>query len=161
MPTSLLPVIPSLPVPHREQQYPSDCLAACAAMVLEYLGKPTPYSRLLTLLRIGPIGAPRRNIRYLTRLGIDVTYQEATLPLVVGYLQAGNPVIAFVDTGELPYWSVRTNHAVVLVGINRGSVFVNDPAFPDAPKQVSLGEFDLAWFNSDNACAILGPMDQA
>lgn len=129
-------------------------------MVLEYLGRPTSYSRLLTLLQIGPIGAPRRNIRYLTHLGIDVTYREATLPLVVEYLQAGSPVIVFVDTGELSYWSVSTNHAVVLVGANREAVFVNDPAFPNAPQTVSLGEFDLAWFNSDNACAILGPADQ-
>ena len=160
MPTSLLPAVPPLPVPHREQQQASDCLAACAAMVLEYLDKPTSYNRLLSLLRIGPIGAPRRNILQLTRLGIDVAYREATLPLVVQFLQAGLPVIAFVDTGELSYWSVSTNHALVLVGIDEDYVFVNDPAFSDAPKSVSIGEFDLAWLNGDNTCAILRTAEQ-
>ena len=160
MPTSLLPVVPLLPVPHREQQQASDCLAACAAMVLDYLDKPTSYNRLLSLLRIGPIGAPRRNILQLTRLGIDVAYREATLPLVAELLQAGLPVIAFVDTGELSYWSVSTNHALVLVGINEDYVFVNDPAFPDAPISVSVGEFDLAWLNGDNTCAILRVIEQ-
>ena len=67
-------------------------------MVLDYLDQPTSYNQLLSLLRIGPIGAPRRNILQLTRLGIDVAYREATLPLVVEFLQAGLPVIAFVDT---------------------------------------------------------------
>lgn len=155
MPTSLLPVVLPLPVPHREQQQASDCLAACAAMVLDYLDKPTSYNRLLSLLRIGPIGAPRRNILQLTRLGIDVAYREATLPLVAELLQAGLPIIAFVDTGELSYWSVSTNHALVLVGLNEENVYVNDPAFPDAPISVSVGEFDLAWLNGDNTCAIL------
>lgn len=35
-----------LPVPHRKQLQQSDCLAACAAMVLAYLGEPVDYQRL-------------------------------------------------------------------------------------------------------------------
>jgi hypothetical protein len=39
----------------------------------------------------------------VARLGFQVAYHEATLPLLVSHLQAGQPVIAFVDTGELPH----------------------------------------------------------
>ena len=147
--------MPTLPVPHREQAQASDCLAACAAMVLGYLGQPVSYTQLLSLLGIGPVGAPRRNITRLSRFGLKVTYGESTLPIVEARLQAGQPVIAFVDTGELSYWTVASNHAVVVVGMEGDVVLVNDPAFPSAPQRVERGEFELAWLNADNACAIV------
>lgn len=155
MPKVSLPLIPPLNVPHREQTQASDCLAACAAMVLDYLGRPVAYPQLLSLLQIGFLGAPRRNILRLTRLGLDVTYFEATFPILVNYLQAGQPVIAFVDTGELGYWSVVTNHAVVVIGLDPDHVIVNDPAFASAPQRIPCGEFELAWLNCDNACAVI------
>jgi len=55
---------------------------------------------------------------------------------------------------------VSTNHALVLVGIDEDYVLVNDPAFSDAPKSVGVGEFDLAWLNGDNTCAILRTAEQ-
>jgi ABC-type bacteriocin/lantibiotic exporter with double-glycine peptidase domain len=159
MPSNLLPDIPPLPVPHHVQAGPSDCLAACAAMALAYYGRSTPYGKLLRLLNIGPIGAPRRNILNLSRLrGVTVIYREATLPIAAQYLRAGLPVIAFVDTGELGYWSSTTNHALVLIGIEKDDVLVNDPAVMDAPMRVPNGEFDLAWLNADNACAVISVM---
>ncbi|MBN1887789.1 MAG: C39 family peptidase, partial [Thermoflexales bacterium] len=143
------------PVPHREQTMPADCLAACAAMLLDYLEQPIPYLRLVKLLGIGPIGAPRRNILRLTQLGLQVTYRQATLPILADYLHAEQPVIVFLDTGELAYWSTATNHAVVLVGLEGDDVLVNDPAFPSAPQRIPRDDFELAWLNSDNACAII------
>lgn len=77
------------------------------------------------------------------------------MPIAAQYLKAGLPVIAFVDTGELWYWSSTTNHALVLVGIEKDEILVHDPAVKDAPIHVSIGEFDLAWLNADNACAII------
>jgi ABC-type bacteriocin/lantibiotic exporter with double-glycine peptidase domain len=155
MPKTSLPIVLPLPVPHRKQERDSDCLAACAAMVLAYLNRPTAYAELLTLLRIGPLGAPRRNVSRLAQLGLDVTYREATLPIVAAYLQAGEPVITFVDTTELTYWSFATNHAVVVIGLDAIEVVVNDPAFDTAPHRIPHDEFELAWLNSDNACAII------
>ena len=156
MPRDSLPDVPALKVPHHAQTGPSDCLAACAAMVLAYHGKVMPYAKLLDLLKIGPIGAPRRNVLNLSRLReFAVTYREATLPIAAQYLQAGVPVIVFVDTGELGYWSSTTNHALVLIGIEGDDVVANDPAFKDAPVRMPVGEFDLAWLNADNACAII------
>ena len=131
MPKASLPHIPPLNVPHREQIQASDCLAACVAMVLDYLGRPVSYPQLLSLLQIGLLGAPRRNVLRLTRLGLDVTYREAALSLIVAYLQVSQPVIAFVDTGELA------------------------PAFASAPQRIPRGEFELAWLNCDNACAVV------
>jgi ABC-type bacteriocin/lantibiotic exporter with double-glycine peptidase domain len=106
-----------LPVPHLMQVQQSDCLAACAAMVLVYLGKPVDYRRLLKLLDVDSFGAPRRNIARLARLGVDLVYREANISLLLDTLRQGDPVIAFVDTGELGYWTEVTNHAVVVVGI--------------------------------------------
>jgi ABC-type bacteriocin/lantibiotic exporter with double-glycine peptidase domain len=124
-------------------------------MILAYLGCPVDYARLLAILQIGPLGAPRRNILRLTRLGVDVTYREATFSLIATYLQAGQPVIAFVDTGELAYWSAVTNHAIVVIGLEAEHVIVNDPAFAAAPQRIPLGEFELAWLNCDNACSVV------
>ena len=147
--------MPILHVPHREQIQHSDCLAACAAMVLDYLGRPVSYQHLLTTMGIGPIVAPRRNIARLGQLGLKVTYGESTMSLIETRLHQGQPVIAFVDTAELSYWSVASNHAVVIVGIDSDMVLVNDPAFTTAPQRVARGEFELAWLNADNTCAVL------
>jgi hypothetical protein len=104
--------------------------------VLAYLRKPVSYARLLSLLGIGPIGAPRCNILRLTQLGgLEVTYRTATLSLIAQYLQTGAPVIAFVDTGELSYWSSATNHALVIVGLDNEHVLVHDPAYTFFPHE--------------------------
>jgi ABC-type bacteriocin/lantibiotic exporter with double-glycine peptidase domain len=144
-----------LPVPHCRQLHESDCLAACASMLLEYYNLPTDYSDLLSLLEIGPIGAPRRNISRLSRLGIVVDYREATLPVLYSYIQEHTPVIAFVDTGEISYWQSATNHALVVVGLQDEQLLVNDPAFEQFPQQIPADEFELAWLNADYMCATL------
>jgi hypothetical protein len=71
--------------------------------------------------------------KLLARLGFEITYREATLPIIAGYLQADQPVIAFVDTAELPYWSVATNHALVIIGLDADNVIANDPAIDNVP----------------------------
>lgn len=144
-----------LPVPHHKQIGTADCLAACAAMALAYIGQPVPYNQLLTLLAVGPIGAPRRNIVRCTSPSVDVVYREANIPLLAEMVQHRLPVIVFVDTGELPYWSYATSHAVVVTGVQAEQIFVNDPAFAEAPIQVPVGDFDLAWLNADYMCAII------
>ena len=54
-----------LSVSHYQQHQQAECLVACAAMVLDYLQVPVSYERLVKLLRIGPAGAPFRNLRFL------------------------------------------------------------------------------------------------
>jgi ABC-type bacteriocin/lantibiotic exporter with double-glycine peptidase domain len=124
-------------------------------MVLEHMGMHQSYDRLRETLRITSIGTPRRNVVRLANDEIDVAYREATVSILSATLKENQPVIVFVDTGELPYWSVTTNHAVVVVGIDTTHVMVNDPAVAEAPIAVPIGDFELAWLNSDFMCAIV------
>ncbi len=155
MANASLPVIPPLSVPLRKQAQPADCLAACAAMVLDYLGMSVDYAQLLATLRISSIGSPRRNITRLARFGLNVIYGESDLQSVAQQLTDGHPVITFVDTAELPYWSYPSNHAVVIVGLDENTIILNDPAFTDSQQRVPVGDFELAWLNCDNACAVI------
>lgn len=150
-----------LSVSHIQQRRPGECLAACAAMVLTYLGLSISYARLLRLLRVKPgIGAPASNIRELEQLGIDVVYQQGTLTELRQHLMNNIPCIVFVKTDELPYWDQATDHAVVITGFDDKYVYLNDPEFPDAPMQVSHGDFDLAWLGRDEFYTILTRLDR-
>ena len=155
MPQTSRPVKPQISgISLYRQTQPADCLAACVAMVLDCLGQPIPYAELLTLLAIGPHGAPRRNILQLTTLHLKVDYGEATPDILAAHLKHARPVIAFVDTGELSYWSESTNHAVVVAGLDDRAVLVYDPAF-DSPQTVPRESFELAWLECDNVCAVI------
>ncbi len=71
---------PLLPVTHHLQRYPADCLAACAAMVLDYFGRLVAYDRLIQLMRIDlTVGAPYRHLQLLDALGITVTLRQGAL----------------------------------------------------------------------------------
>ncbi len=137
-----------LPVPHRQQQSDGDCLAACAAMVLDYLNHPVEYDKLLQLLRIKPFGAPAGNVRLLAQLNLSVTYRVTDLAGLESTLAQGNPVIVFVRTGELPYWDYSSDHALVVVGYDEANVYVNDPHFTNAPISVPRDDFELAWLDN-------------
>ncbi len=60
-----------------------------------------------------------------------------------------------MKTRELPYWDEATNHAVLVVGLDKAPVDVNDPQFSNAPIKVSRGDFDLAWLEWDELYAVL------
>ena len=146
-----------LPVPHILQRQPGECLAACAAMILTYLALSVNYNRLLKLLQVKPdIGAPSFNIRQLKTLKVDVTYKQGTLVELHDHLINNRPCLTFVQTVELPYWNKEeNNHAVVVVGLDDDYVYVNDPAFLNAPIQVPRGDFDLAWLAKDEYYAVI------
>lgn len=144
-----------LPVTHREQAETADCLAACAAMVLDYMGMPVAYGRLLKLLRVQWFGAFAFNIRALAELGVDVIYKRGTLAELREHLANNRPPIALVAAGELPYWNQSTLHAVLVVGMDERHVYLNDPGFPEAPVKISHGDFGLAWLERDELYAAL------
>lgn len=66
-------------------------------------------------------------------------------------LMDGQPVIAFLRTGDLPYWKYQTDHAVVVVGFDDGaqSIYLNDPFFDEAAIAVQREYFELAWLERD------------
>ena len=68
-----------LNVPLRKMSQTADCLAACAAMVLDYMGHPVNYTDLLRLLEVGPLGTPAGRIMRLGQWGVSVEYGEGSL----------------------------------------------------------------------------------
>ena len=147
--------MPSLPILHRQQRQQVECLAACAAMILDYLQVPVSYETLVKRLRIGYAGAPFRNLRYLEALGVSVSIEQGQIETLRLWLDQKLPPIAFVATQALSYWDQVTQHAVVVVGIDHDSVYLHDPNFADAPKIVPIAEFDLAWLEMDEFYALI------
>jgi len=148
--------MPLLSVSHRQQRQQSDCLAACASMVLEYLNIRADYTRLLRLLRVGPIGTAFGNLIELRKLGVVVLIQNGTNADIKRFLVSGLPVIVFLDTAELAYWKYEhTDHAAVVIGMDEQKVQLNDPEFREAPQVCSMGEFELAWLEKDNLLAVI------
>jgi len=144
-----------LPVPHRKQRRQADCLAACAAMVLEYWKRSVGYARLMALLGIRDFGAPSSNIQHLADLGLSVCFGQGSLAGLETHLERDEPCVVFLRTGELPYWTEDTGHAVVVVGLDKDSVYLDDPAFDRAPQRVSRGDFLLAWVAFDYDYAVI------
>ncbi len=147
--------MPLLPILHRQQRRQAECLAACAAMVLDYLQVSASYEMLVKRLQIGYAGAPFRNLRYLEALGVSVLIEQGQIETLRLCLAKQLPPIVFVATQMLSYWDQATQHAVVVVGIDDNSVYLNDPNFADAPKAVPLAEFDLAWLEMDEFYALI------
>ena len=146
-----------LSVPHQRQQSDGDCLAACAAMVLAQLSHEIDYPYLLELLKIKSYGAPASNIRLLESLGLTVVYSKTDLVGLEAMLQQGHPVIVFVRTGELPYWTYNTDHALLVVGYDESHLYVNDPHRSEAPIAVPCSDFELAWLERDYYYALITP----
>jgi len=116
-----------LSVSHKQQKQHGDCLATCVDMVLTYLG--------------GSILVGYR--------------QHGSLDTLYTLLRHGWPIIASVNTEPLPYWNLDTGHAVVVVGMDDRSIFLNDPDISDGPIQILIGDFDLAWLEQDERYAVL------
>ncbi|MFQ5420269.1 MAG: peptidase C39 family protein [Anaerolineae bacterium] len=143
MPTILLPV------PHQRQRQEADCLAACAAMAFAYLGLSVPYDQLLKLLKIRSFGAAGQNLKYLAALDVQVIYREGSLDELKGHLLNGRPCITLVRTADLPHWSYSTDHALLVVGFDDQTIYVNDPAFETSPLALPVSDFELAWMFFD------------
>lgn len=144
-----------LAVSHRKQLQQSDCLAACAAMLLEHLQLPIEYARLVQLLAIRSYGAAFSNLRRLEELGVSVVIEKGSLAKLRRALDQGLPIVVAVNTGPLTYWTDDTAHALVVVGIEQETVLVNDPEFSQAPQAVPLDEFLLAWLEQDYRQALI------
>jgi len=124
-------------------------------MVLEDLGILIDYDRLLRLLGVKRYGTPGSHLKNLGDLGVNVRYALGTLQELFEYLGDGKPCIVLVRTGQLPYWTYATDHAVVVVGFDDQAVYVNDPAFEQVPQRIPRVEFELAWMEFDYRYAVL------
>ncbi len=144
-----------LSVPHLLQRSDGDCLVTCVSMVLAYLDRVMDYAALLSLLKIRPHGAPAGNIRLLASLNLNVVYSKTDMVGLEAMLQQGHPAIVFVRTGELPYWTYSTDHALLVVGYDESQLYVNDPYYSEAPIAVPRGDFELAWLEHDYRYALI------
>ena len=151
-----------LSVRNTRQRQESDCLGACVAMVLEYLGIRVDYYRLLRLLSTGGPGTPFFNIARVSSLGVFVKtgqYQDDFL-LFEHNISLGLPIVTAVETGPLEHWGgIETAHTVVVVGFNHESVFINDPFFSDTLIEIPTLRFLNAWSDRDYQYAIIGLID--
>jgi len=147
----------SLPVLHQPQRDKADCLAACASMVLTFLGLEVSYERLLATLGITPFGAPHSHIQHLHNLlsGIQVQHQQGDLPDLFLALDEGHPPIVYVQAGELPYWTEETFHADVLIGYDETYFIILDPAMDSQPRRVLHGDLALAWLSLDDYYTVI------
>jgi uncharacterized protein YvpB len=145
-----------LPIEHSRQEADTGCLAACAQMVLRYLGIDAEQRRLNRLFDQVELGALLSHIQRLTRYGVKVALQPGDENDIKRVIDQGNPPVVFVRTNQLTtYWQEDAQHAVVVAGYDDLHFYVNDPAFPDAPKPVPIDEFMLAWLELEYMYALI------
>lgn len=146
-----------LPISHRQQIQQADCLAACAAMLLDYLQVPMQYEHLLRLLKVRSFGTSLFNLRNLQTLGLFILIEEGDLARLQTHLAIGLPPIVAVSTARLSsYWTEDTDHAVVVIGIDNEFVYLHDPDLSSAPTVVTIEEFESAWLDQDYWYAVIG-----
>lgn len=145
----------SLNVSHVLQTADSDCLVACAQMMLDYVGVQKSYDVLTQILGTRWFGTPARNLKNLEGEGVSVTLTELDVDEVQTHLQNGRPVIAFVHTADFPHWAEATNHAVVVSGFDDDTIYLHDPFFTNAPQKVTKDQFALAQLPFDHLCALI------
>lgn len=151
-------MVAKLPVPHRRQESEAGCLPACVEMVLAYWREERSQRALSRQLGTDPaVGTPASQVLRLQSPSLDVSYMQASLTEIREFLRERIPVVAFVSTAELPYWQRPFAHAVVVVGLDETWVWLSDPAWDQAPIQVSIGDFALANDAMDNYIAVIQP----
>jgi hypothetical protein len=124
-------------------------------MALRQQGIVIPQARLARLMDITDYGAPLSRILRLAQWNIPVTLQTGDDTAIKAWIDVQRAVIAFVATGQLPYWDFNVQHALLIVGYDETEVFINDPAFVDAPQRSPWGDFLLAWDELDSTYAVL------
>ncbi len=145
-----------LPVEHYPQEEKAGCLAACTQMALQYLDISSKQRQLNRLFELGEIGAQFSRLERLTRYGVKVSIQAGDEDELKQAIDRGIPPILFVRTNQLTtYWSADVRHALLVIGYDDTHLYLNDPAFPDAPQRVPLDEVMLAWLEFDYAYALI------
>lgn len=122
-------------------------MAACAQMVLHYLGMVREQTELGRQLGVRPgLGVPASRIKQLATNDIVVTYDVGEWKTIQQQVRHKAPVIAMIQAGELAHWRGESfQHAVVVAGFDTTQVWLLDPAASSNVMIVSVDEFMLAW----------------
>jgi ABC-type bacteriocin/lantibiotic exporter with double-glycine peptidase domain len=139
-----------LSLPHFQQSAEGTCLPACVRMVLAHLKLEYSEDEICRVLNAREFGTPSFAVQRLTTLGLQVIYQEWSIPQLQAALDADQPVILFVRTGFLDHWREDVAHAVVVVGVEDDRRFwLHDPIRPTGPLAVSWDGLLAAWAEFD------------
>ena len=136
-----------LPVSHYPQEHATSCIPAVVRMVLSFWSIEQNELVLSQMLQSEEEGTSIFNIKFLQEAGIGITVWvgEMDVEELKQNLDQGVPVIVAVWTANLLYWKVNRPHAVVVVGYDEKTVYLNDPKFPDAPQTIAWDNFLAAW----------------
>lgn len=149
-------------VPHRPQEQPNSCLAACVRMILAYYGLEKSESELRRILRTRGMGtSPARVMIELPRLGFLAMVLDGSFDLLAEYLRSDCPCIIHLWTEPLTAWADRDPviHAVVVTSFSGDSVTVNDPGSFDPGQMIPVQEFFDAWRGADFMMLVIQPLD--
>ncbi|HEX9926850.1 MAG TPA: C39 family peptidase [Anaerolineae bacterium] len=135
------------------------CLPACAQMALAQLGIDETQQALAETLgtRTG-IGTPFSRIERLAAWSVEVRVTEWGGVDALETALAGEAAViaAVVTSPKLPGWpNLRTQHTVLIVGIDAEQVTYHDPALTYGPVSTSRGEYLLAWSEMSELVAFL------
>ena len=127
-----------LPISLVRQRRQADCLVACAKMALDYLLIPADYNWIRSTLGTTDSGTPFSRLQRLQPRAVTMIQDEGNLSLLQTYLDSGLPIITDVRTWTLHHWRQRTDvdererdtdHAIVVVGLDQGYIYINDLIF--------------------------------
>ena len=135
---------------HFKQADEVSCVPASLAMVLSVYDKEVSQAELKDYMGTTESGIQvevaweslpfeRWNLQYYQRLGCSLEDLE-------NELAKGVPPIVFIVSSFLPHSEGDFLHAVVVVGLNRESIYINDPLLEESsPFEMELSIFQAAW----------------
>ncbi len=127
-------------VPSILQMEATECSAACLAMVLAYHGRWEPLETLRVRCGVSRDGADAASLLRAAR----------SYGLLAQGFRAEREGLFAIPFPMIVFWD--SNHFVVLEGIRRGRVYINDPR--EGPCRISLAEFDESF---SGACFAFRP----
>lgn len=126
-------------------------------MVLAGLGQDVSEQRIARLLQTRRFGTPISRIIRLSRWGYDVSLDSFSNKRLQFNLDSHTPVIVQLWPQMMTYWTFQPSgsHVAVAVGYDDVAIYLNDPAYPTAPKQLKWDAFLAAWAEFDETAAII------
>jgi hypothetical protein len=110
-------------------------------MVLAHYGEVRSEADLRSLLDTQPTGTRAGNVMRLSGDAFEVFLRPSNLAELQSVLADNQPVIVFLKTGALEYWSMDIFHTAILVGLDAMTVALDDPYFATASQSALLQNF--------------------
>jgi hypothetical protein len=126
-------------------------------MVLAYYRDVRTEDELRVLLDTRPTGTRAGNLMRLSSPTFEVYLRPSNLAELQKTLATGEPVLVFLRTDSLEYWSMDIFHVAVLVGLDSSTAALRDPYFATAPQTASLQGFEKAWAQTGQFAAFMRP----